>query len=267
MPLVGALYVPNAPFLIAPRAFEGRGATTAATLQSLNIAGRFHPDAVVVATPHWVSTDRFLVQSSARPPQVRDFSGFPPAVSTVEYRPPGDPGLAAQLVDAGTRAGVPVSRSEEWGLDHGAWAPLLNLLPAARTPTVPLSITPFPPAAHLRWGEVIGQVLAQTPQRSLFIGTGSILHAFSRYQPSSDARWAEGAAWEQEIAVLARDRRLDELLAFDRRKWAQLEPEGQLAPLFMLLGSLDPTLRGRIVATEQLHGAFGMTVLEYSRDT
>ena len=264
MPLVYATHVPNAPHLIAPEAFGGRGQRTADALRRLNLSERYRPEAIVVATPHWVSGDRFLVQGSAHPRQIRDFSGFPPSVSAVTYRPPGDPELAGDLVHEGERSGIPVARSEEWGLDHGAWAPLLNLFPSGDLPTVPLSIARRTGPEHLQWGTAIGRALAASSRRIVFVSTGSILHSFTRFNPSSDAPWPEGAEIEREIAELARARRVDELLSFDRRKWRFVEPEGDLNPLVMLLGALPPEFVGRVGSTEQLHGAFGMTVIEFT---
>lgn len=263
MPLVGALHVPNAPHLIDPDAFGGRGRRTADALRDLDVARRLRPDGVVVVSPHWEAADRFLVHGGARPPQLYDFSGFPPSLSAVAYRPPGDPALADALVAEGSRRGLPVARTEEWGIDHGGWAPLRCLLPSATRPTVPLSIARQPAAAHVAWGAAIGAAVARSPRRILLVSTGSILHAFSRFDPRADTRWPEGAEMEAEVAELAVRGESEALARFDPSKWAALKPEGRLAPLFVLLGAVGPGVRGRIVFTEQLHGAFGMTILEY----
>ncbi len=104
-----------------------------------------------------------------------------------------------------------------------------------------------------------------TSQRIALVSTGSILHSFSRHDPGVERPWAEGEEIEREIAQLAAARRVEELTRFDRRKWNLLEPEGNLAPLFVLLGALGMGFRGHVVGTSQLHGAFGMSVIEFAR--
>ncbi|OEZ61708.1 LigB family dioxygenase [Duganella sp. HH105] len=61
------------------------------------------PKAVLVITAHWEGRD-FTVSSSARPPMIYDYGGFPPHTYEVQYKAPGAPELAAQvkqLLDAG----------------------------------------------------------------------------------------------------------------------------------------------------------------------
>ncbi len=265
MPLVYAGFFPNAPFLISPRLFGGVGEATATALRQLDLAARWRPDVVLVASPHWVSPMGFRVNDSARPRQIFDFSGFPPELSSVKYAPPGAPELARALVTEGKRRGVPVEATEEWGLDHGAWAPLLHVAPGATIPVVPLSITVPGPRRHLAWGEAIGTALAGRPERVAFLGTGSITHSFRRMRSDPSARWEEGERIEQEIVELVLARRYDDLAEFDPPKWRTIEPEGDLGPLFMVAGAAGSELVPRLVSAGQVHGAFGMTVIELIR--
>ncbi|HTT25363.1 MAG TPA: class III extradiol ring-cleavage dioxygenase, partial [Thermoplasmata archaeon] len=202
MPVVYGLYVPNAPTLIAPEAFGGVTADVVQALRSLDVVGRYRPDAILVATPHWMSRSKFLVNDSPRPRQIFDFSGFPPALSDVRYAPPGDPALAHVLVAQGVGAHLPVEATAGWGLDHGAWAPLMHLAPDAKVPVVPLSISDLPAPLHLAWGRAIGDVLALSPERVVVVGTGSITHSFRRMDPTPGARWPEGERIEREIIDL-----------------------------------------------------------------
>lgn len=261
MPIVVAYYVPNAPNLIEPNAFGGSGAKTVAALRELDLLERFSPEAIVVSSPHWSSRGPFLVQASPQPRQIYDFSGFPPELSEVRYRPPGDPTLARALVDEGTRRGIGVEATETWGLDHGAWAPLLHLAPGATVPVVPTSISPVSGRTHAAWGEAVSSALAATTKRVVVVGTGSILHRLDRM--GTGARWEDGARWEAELVDLALHQGVEGLTTYDRTKWRALAPEGELGPLFFVLGAAGPTPEGRLVATDQAFGAAGLSVLEF----
>ncbi len=263
MPLVYAVYVPNAPFLISPAAFGGVGEETAEALRGLRLEERFAPRAAVVSSPHWVTRPGFLVNRSPRPRQIYDFSGFPPALSAVKYEPPGEPDLARALVEACRAAGADVQGTTEWGLDHGAWAPLLHLMPGATVPVVPISITERPAEAHVALGRAIRPVLESRPEPIVFVATGSITHNFDRYDPRPGARWPEGERIEGEILELLLARDDTALMQFDRKRWNTVRPEGDLGPLFTLLGAVGPAVRPRVVHRTSAMGGFGMTILEF----
>jgi 4,5-DOPA dioxygenase extradiol len=262
MPLVYGAYVPNAPNLIDPSVFGGAGASTVASLRKIDLLHRFRPDAIVVVTPHWQSPHGFLVQGSASPRQIYDFSGFPPSLSSVRYRPPGDPDLARALVQEGHDLGVAVELTEDWGLDHGAWAPLLHLAPGGATPVVPVSIGSGGPDEHVRWGEAIGRVAHAHDRRIAVVGTGSILHRLDRFG-SGAGFWPQGAEAEAEVVrrTLAHD--ITGLTGLDRSLWELLAPEGRLGPLFVVLGAVGKTSKARLVSTDQVFGAAGLSVLEF----
>lgn len=263
MTLVCAVYAPNAPFLIDPSVFGGVGNDAARSLRALDLLGRFRPDAVVVSSPHWVGRTGLRVNVDPHPRQLYDFSGFPPALSRVRYAPPGDPGLAERMVAAGRRDGLAVEATTEWGLDHGAWAPLLHLVPGATVPVVPTSIAARDPALHLRWGASVRSALEAVSARIVFVATGSILHNFGRMGQDPHAGWPEGEAVERAIVerALALDARA--LVGFDPRAWSLAQPEGDLAPLFVLLGALGNDATGRTVHSETVYGSFSLTTLEF----
>ena len=262
MPLVYGLYAPNAPNLIDPEVFGGVGQQTVAALRGLQVPDRVHPDVILVATPHWM-TPTFYVQGSARPRQIYDFTGFPRKLYDVKYEPPGDPELARSLVKEGERRHLDVELTTDHGLDHGAWAPLLHIAPGARVPVVPLSVTYLPPEDHMAWGEAIGHALASSPKRAAFLSTGSITHRLDRFAMSESEEWPEGARIEKEMVDVILAKRYGELARFDREKWETVAPEGDLGPLFVMLGALGTTFAPRLVHTGQAFGAAGMSTLEF----
>jgi 4,5-DOPA dioxygenase extradiol len=257
------LFVPNAPNLIDPSAFGGAGADTVRALADLDLEERVEPEAVVVISPHFHSGDHWAVQGSARPPCLHDFSGFPQALFRVRYEPPGHPALARALVQAGHRRGLPVELTEAWGLDHGAWAPLLHLLPMADRPVVALSISHRSAEQHVAWGAAIAEGCRDAGVRAVVIGTGSILHRLDRLRMGTEGEWAEGARLEEEVVALALRGDLAGLYGFDPVSWRQLEPEGELAPLFTVLGAMGPGAQARRVSRGQVWGAAGLSILEF----
>jgi len=261
--IVYAAYVPNAPFLIAPAAFGGAGQGTVQALGGLDVPERYRPEVIVVSSPHWVSPSGFRVNVSARPRQIFDFSGFPEALSQVRYAPEGEPGLARRIVEAAHRAGVPAETTAEWGLDHGAWAPLLHLVPEATVPVLPTSIVARDPELHRRWGRALREVLEHDGRRIAFLATGSIVHNFGRFDPDPRARWPEGEAIEREMVTRVLDLDAEGLARFDRRKWELVQPEGALGPLFTLLGTLAAPVRTRQVFHESAFGGFSLTTIEF----
>ena len=130
-----------------------------------------------------MSLGPFLVEASARPKQIYDFGGFPQKMYEVRYSPPGDPEVARGLVGEGRRRHVGVEPTADWGLDHGAWATLMNLVPDAGIPVVPLSISPLPAREHLVWGKAIGAAAAKSEKRIAFVSTGSITHRLDLFDP------------------------------------------------------------------------------------
>lgn len=262
MTLVYGLFAPNAPNLIAPEVFGGVGRDTVAALRGLDVPARIRPDTILVATPHWV-TPSFCVQASPRPKQIYDFSGFPRKLHEVKYEPPGDPELARALAAEGRRRHLDAEATTEHGLDHGAWAPLMQISPGATIPVVPLSVTYLPPEDHLAWGEAIGSAVAKTEKRIAFVSTGSITHRLDRFAMTGTEEWPEGAEIEKEIVELLLAGRREDVVQFDREKWATVAPEGDLAPLFMMLGALGRAFTPRMVHTGQAFGAAGLSTLEY----
>ncbi len=265
MTLVYGLYAPNAPNLIAPDVFGGSGREAVEALKGLGVPGRIRPDAALVATPHWITRD-FQVEVSARPRQIYDFGGFPRKLYEVRYQPPGDPELARLIVEEGKRRGLPVEGTSDHGLDHGAWAPLLHIAPEAKIPVIPLSVTYLSHDEHVAWGEAIGTALAKTDKRVAFVSTGSITHRLDRFGMSETAEWPEGARIEKEIVELLLAKKYREVASFDPQKWQTVAPEGDLAPLFEMIGALGPRFTPRLVYTGQAFGAAGLSTLEFLQE-
>ena len=95
--------------------------------------------AVLVVSPHWQTRD-VQVATTAKPETVHDFGGFPAALYKLQYPANGHPDIAMEAARLLTEAGFAVSTDARRGLDHGAWVPLMHLLPGANVPVFQVSM-------------------------------------------------------------------------------------------------------------------------------
>jgi 4,5-DOPA dioxygenase extradiol len=200
------------------------------------------PDAIVVLSAHHDAA-RVEVTSSARPPTIHDFGGFPRELYELEYRAPGAPELAARVRDLLLDADIDAALEPRRGLDHGAWIPLLLMYPAADLPVVQVSIDS---ERDVAWHLALGRALR--PLRDvgvLVIGSGGATHnlglyiyAAGRGDDAAPPAWV--AQFNEWLADSIDERRYDELLHWRERAPYSAEnhptPEHFL-PLFATLGA------------------------------
>jgi 4,5-DOPA dioxygenase extradiol len=173
------------------------------------------PKAVLVASAHW-ETELPMVGTSRRPETIHDFGGFPDELYRIRYAPPGAPDTAARAIELLASAGLPASANGCRGLDHGAWVPLLKLLPGADVPVAQISIQSSLDASHhLRVGEALAPLVAEGV---LVLASGHMTHnlrewiADARRRGSMSVEEREPEAYVREFtawvdAALRRDDR------------------------------------------------------------
>src|SRR5678816_1657981 len=97
--------------------------TLAAYLREVHALPKTPPKALLVISAHWEERVP-TVMTSAHPPMLYDYYGFPPASYQIQWPARGEPALAARvqqlLGDAGFAAATDVSR----GFGHGTFVPL-----------------------------------------------------------------------------------------------------------------------------------------------
>lgn len=159
--------------------------------------------AVLVVSPHWQTRD-LRVMSTPRPETVHDFGGFPSSLYALQYPATGQPELANEAARLLRATGLTTELDEGRGLDHGAWVPLMHLLPDAKLPVFQVSM---PVNLTTQQAVTMGQAL--TPLRDqgvLIVASGSMTHNLYDYRQSG----AQPASYAQEfttwvrIAVLAK---------------------------------------------------------------
>lgn len=149
------------------------------------------PKAIVVVSAHWES-QQLLVSGSPAPQTWHDFGGFPPELFAVQYPAPGDPLLAAQIVERLKAHELPAAIDHQRPFDHGTWVPLTLMYPAADIPVVQVSLpSRRGPALQTRVGNALAGL---REQGVLLIGSGSITHNLGELDwhvgPESIEPWA-----------------------------------------------------------------------------
>ena len=197
--------------LKAPAFFISHGAPTFAIepgvlgprLQALGAQLASQLKAVLVVSPHWQTRD-VKVMTTRQPQTVHDFGGFSSKLNELRYPAAGQPELAEEAARLLTEAGFAVSLDDRRGLDHGAWVPLLHLLPQAQVPVFQVALSV---ALSTAQAVKLGQALAPLREQGvLIVGSGSMTHNLYEFgQPvggKPEAYAQEFEAWVR-AAVLA----------------------------------------------------------------
>lgn len=140
-----------------------------------NAASRLpqRPKAILMVSAHWLEPV-LSVTSSAQPALIYDYYGFPPHTYSLQYPAPGDPPLAARVVDLLGQAQLPARMDAQRGFDHGMFIPLMLIFPAADIPVVQLSLgQSLDPELHLHMGAALAPL---RDEGVLIIGSGMSFH-------------------------------------------------------------------------------------------
>ncbi len=199
------------------------------------------PKQILVVSAHWESAPLTVGATDGKTPLTYDFYGFPQRYYDLTYWSPGAPDLASKV-----KAMMPdteaVAEAPDYGLDHGAFVPLLVMYPEADIPVLQISMPDLDPE-HLF---SIGQRLRPLRDEGVLImGSGFMTHGlpFLRdFRPD-----APPPGWSREFDLWAAETldrgAVDELMEFRRAPgmpYAHPTVE-HFAPLFVTLGAAsDP---------------------------
>jgi 4,5-DOPA dioxygenase extradiol len=133
------------------------------------------PRAILCISAHWLTRNGTAVTAMAAPPTIHDFGGFPQKLFDQQYPAPGDPQLAAELVQLlQNNPDTAITPDQSWGLDHGTWSVLLPMFPKADIPVLQLSLDYDRPGRfHYELGV---RLRALRDKGVLILGSGNIVH-------------------------------------------------------------------------------------------
>jgi len=219
------------------------------------------PKAILAISGHWEERN-FTVMSSAHPPMIYDYSGFPEHTYHIKYSAPGSPELAEKVRRLLEGAGFPTGMDAMRGYDHGAFVPFSVAYPEAKMPIVQLSIrADYEAAAHVAAGRAL------TPLRGegiLIVGSGLSYHNMRGFGPRGAADSKKFDAWlTDSVCALKGDARTNKLLHWgDAPAARQAHPqEDHLIPLMVAVGAAEDEQGTRIYHEDSFMG--GTSVSSY----
>jgi 4,5-DOPA dioxygenase extradiol len=224
------------------------------------------PQAILMVSAHWETRSNPAVSLAPQPETIHDFGGFPRALFEIAYPAPGAPELAERTAALLEAQQIPVGRSTQRGLDHGAWVPLSLMYPEADIPVAQLSVIHgASPAEHERIGRAL---TALRSEGVLIVGSGSLTH--NLYEIRGQEIDAPAPHWvsDFEAWMKARLEGSDRPALLDYRRAApfaaQNHPsEEHLLPLFVAMGAAGPEARARQLHASVEHGVLAMDVYTF----
>ena len=128
------------------------------------------PKAILMISAHWLKSAN-RIQSAPKPRQIYDFYGFQPALYAVKYEPEGCPELTEKMLSI---KDLELGVDDSWGIDHGAWTPLVHMFPEADIPVAQLSLNgKISPSECFRIGQMLSRLRSDG---YLIMGSGNIVH-------------------------------------------------------------------------------------------
>jgi aromatic ring-opening dioxygenase catalytic subunit (LigB family) len=223
--------------------------------------GDTKPKAVLVVSGHW-EEDEFTVMSSAHPPMIYDYHGFPAHTYEIRYDAPGSPETAARVRELLGTVGVSARMDDQRGYDHGTFVPLYAMYPDADVPLLQLSLKRgYDPQTHIAAGRALAPLRTEGV---LIIGSGLSYHNLRHMGPSAhDASkafddWLCDTLSETDSAT-----RLQRLISWVRAPAARVAhpQEDHLIPLMAALGAAENEKAYRIYHEDAFFG--GVVVSSY----
>ena len=215
-------------------------------------------DTIVVISPHFFSwSGTFLVETQPTLECIQDYYGFPDELYKFCYSAENNVKLAKKIVEEGKKVGLPIKEDNKWGLDHGAWIPLMCMYPEG-VKAVAISITDLPAKIHYQLGEVINKVAGE--DNVLVMGTGSPTHRLELMYLNVKPKQSK---FDEILIEKLKENDFSSIFSLEGTKeWKDASPEGMLRPLYVVLGALKPK-KAEIIGYEVPYGGVSMLAVEF----
>jgi aromatic ring-opening dioxygenase catalytic subunit (LigB family) len=218
------------------------------------------PKAILMISGHWEGPD-FAIMSSAKPPMVYDYFGFPPFTYEIKYNAPGAPAVAKRASDLLKAAGLPTHFDAGRGFDHGTFAPMQIMYPNADVPTLQVSLkNGYDPAEHLALGRALAPLRKEDV---LIVGSGLSYHNLRRFGPAAKEPSSAFDAWLDDAMMSEPDRRTAQLIDWEKAPSARIchPQEDHLVPLMAAVGAAENEKATRVYHDTNAYG--GVTASSY----
>jgi aromatic ring-opening dioxygenase catalytic subunit (LigB family) len=211
------------------------------TLRSIGkkIENEVKPEVIVAISPHFLTwSNTHYVEVQERLECIQDYYGFPDALYKFCYDAENDVELAKEIVKLGSSKGIQIVEDTTWGLDHGVWIPLYFMFPNNKHKVVTISITDNSPREHFELGKVIKEAIERLNKRAIILATGSPTHRLDLYYMKIKPVMSK---FDEILINLLNNKKFDEILNLENYKEYKIAmPEGDLKPLYILLGVIEP---------------------------
>jgi aromatic ring-opening dioxygenase catalytic subunit (LigB family) len=206
-------------------------------LRSLRALSPEPPKALLVVSAHWEERVP-TVMTSAQPPILYDYYGFPPEAYRITWPAPGDPALAERVRTLLAASGFETATDAQRGFDHGTFVPLKVAWPDADVPTIQLSLMHgLDPARHVALGKALAPL---RDEGVLILGSGSSYHNMQGFGDPRSLDVSEAFdRWMRDTTALDEDARNTELARWSQAPAARLAHprEEHLLPLMVVAGA------------------------------
>ena len=198
------------------------------------------PDAIVVISAHWEEPE-FTVTTSAQPPLLFDYYGFPDYTYKLTYPAPVAHDLGTKVRKLLSDAGIESGEDTQRDYDHGIFVPLKVAFPDADIPILQLSLQQnLDPAFHVK----VGKALAPLREQNIpIIGSGLSFH---NLRALGDPRVnAPAAAWDQwlthTLCEETPEERERDIINWEKAPGARIShaEEEHLLPLMIAVGAAE----------------------------
>lgn len=171
------------------------------------------PQTIIVISPHEGRFDDAFVVN-AHTDFTASFDKFGDAVTKNTYH--GDPDLAAKISHLGNRTAFPIRLISAEAISHGT-SILLHYLASKMpdTKVLPIGFSDQSVKDHIRFGEIIKDVIMESDKRIAVIASGDLSHTLTKDAPGGFDK--QGASFDETLLELLDGNNMSGIMQMDQR--------------------------------------------------